>query len=104
MNNVKLADQEGQYRSYNDHRGEKTALILYVFVREIDILQESDQRHVNKELGVISVTPGKSKVAVLNEFGFPVISKRIAGKIETLQNPTEKNKTVRHTIITGECG
>lgn len=26
------------------------------------------------------------------------------GKIELLQNPTEKNKTVRHAIITGETG
>ena len=41
---------------------------------------------------------------VLNDVGFPVISKRIAGKIALLQNPTEKNKTVRHAIITGECG
>ena len=41
---------------------------------------------------------------VIREFGFPVISKEIAGKIELLQNPTEKNKTVRHAIITGETG
>ena len=38
------------------------------------------------------------------EFGFPVISKKIAGRIDTLQNPTGRNKTVRHAIITGECG
>lgn len=48
--------------------------------------------------------PGKPKTEVLQEFGFPVLSKRIAGKIETLQHPTERNKTVRHAIITGECG
>lgn len=40
----------------------------------------------------------------MQEFGFPVLSKEIAGKIETLQHPTEKNKTVRHAIITGETG
>lgn len=40
--------------------------------------------------------PGKPKTEVLQEFGFPVLSKRIAGKIETLQHPTERNKTVRH--------
>ena len=40
----------------------------------------------------------------MNNVGFPVISKRIAGKIQLLQNPTEDNKTVRHAIITGECG
>jgi len=46
----------------------------------------------------------KTKVEVLNEVGFPVISKRMAGRIELLQNPTEKNQTVRHAIMTGECG
>lgn len=50
------------------------------------------------------LNPLKTKVEVLNEVGFPVISKRIAGKIALLQNPTENNKTVRHAIITGECG
>ena len=45
-----------------------------------------------------------TKPRVIQEFGFPVISKEIAGKIELLQNPTEKNKTVRHAIITGETG
>ena len=45
-----------------------------------------------------------TKPKVIREFGFPVISKEIAGKIELLQNPTEKNKTVRHAIITGETG
>ena len=33
-----------------------------------------------------------------------MISKKIAGRIDTLQNPTDRNKTVRHAIITGECG
>lgn len=41
---------------------------------------------------------------MLNEVGFPVISKRIAGKIDLLQHPSENNKTVRHAIMTGECG
>ena len=55
-------------------------------------------------MGVEILKPCKTKVQVLNELGFPVISKRIAGKIALLQNPSEKNKTVRHAIITGECG
>lgn len=33
-----------------------------------------------------------------------MLSKEIASKIELLQNPSEKNKTVRHAIITGETG
>lgn len=45
-----------------------------------------------------------TKPQVIQEFGFPVLSKEIAAKIELLQNPSEKNKTVRHAIITGETG
>lgn len=45
-----------------------------------------------------------TKPQILQEFGFPVLSKEIATKIETLANPTEKNKTVRHAIVTGETG
>ena len=45
-----------------------------------------------------------NKVEVIREYGFPVLSKEIAGKIYTLQHPTEKNATVRHAIMTGETG
>lgn len=48
--------------------------------------------------------PLKSKVQVLQECGWPVLSKEIAGKIALLQNPTPENATVRHAIITGETG
>lgn len=48
--------------------------------------------------------PLKNKVQVIHEHGFPVISKEKAGKIRALQNPTEKNATVRHAIMTGETG
>lgn len=48
--------------------------------------------------------PLKSKVEVIRECGWPVLSKEIAQKIMHLQNPTEGNRTVRHAIITGETG
>lgn len=48
--------------------------------------------------------PMKPKAEVIQELGFPVLSKEIAGKISLLQNPTPKNATVRHAIITGETG
>lgn len=48
--------------------------------------------------------PEKSKVEVIREFGYPIISKDKASKIKLIQNPTEKNTTVRHAIITGETG
>ena len=89
------------------------SITLLFFLRSIGIdvpaisvsgLEDKSIQKIHKEIGVISLSPGKSKTQILNEFGFPVISKRIAGKIETLQHPTEKNKTVRHATITGECG
>ncbi len=89
------------------------SIVLYLWLKSIGIdvsavsvssLEDRSIQRVHKALGIISIAPGKSKVAVLNEVGFPVISKKIAGRIDTLQHPTEKNKTVRHAIITGECG
>ena len=59
---------------------------------------------MHDQLGVKPLKPYKSKVEVINEFGFPVISKEVASKIELLQNPSPNNATVRHAIITGETG
>lgn len=53
---------------------------------------------------LIVLKPLKTKVAVIRECGFPVISKDKASKIQLLQNPSEKNATVRHAIMTGETG
>lgn len=89
------------------------SIVLLLFLRRIGIdvpaisvssLEDKSIQRVHKALGVTLVSPGKSKVEILNEVGFPVISKKIAGRIDTLQHPTEKNKTVRHAIVTGECG
>ena len=63
-------------------------------------LEDISIQRVHKEMGCIVVKPLKSKVKVLQDEGFPVLSKRIANKIDTIANPTEKNKTVRHAIIT----
>lgn len=89
------------------------SITLLIFLRKIGIdvpaisvtsLEDKSIQKVHKELGIIPIKPMKSKTEIINQFGFPVISKRIAGKIDMLQNPSEKNKTVRHAIITGECG
>lgn len=89
------------------------SITLFVWLKSIGInvpaitvsgIEDKGNQKVHKGLGLTMVHSYKSKVKVLNECGFPVISKRIAGKINLLQNPTENNKTVRHAIITGECG
>lgn len=89
------------------------SIVLYIWLISLGIkapgitvsnLEDKGNQRVHKALGLEMVKSYKSKIQVLQECGFPVISKRIAGKINLLQNPTENNKTVRHAIITGECG
>jgi len=107
--------EELDQRGLNCHVsvGGLDSIVLCLFLRKIGIdipaisvsvLEDQSIRRVHQELGIITVTPGKSKVKVLNEDGFPVLSKKIAGRIDTLQHPTERNKTVRNAIMTGECG
>lgn len=97
------------------------SIILYIFLKKIcnidvpgvsaSYLEDKSIQRVHRAIGIINVPPLKredgtywSKPKVIQEFGFPVISKEVAAKIELLQNPSEKNKTVRHAIITGETG
>ena len=96
------------------------SITLFLFLRSIGIyvpgisvshLEDRSIQEVHKQLGIERVQPLKradgavwNKAKIIQEFGFPVLSKEIASKIELLQNPSEKNKTVRHAIITGETG
>lgn len=107
--------EELDRRGLNAHVsvGGLDSIVLLMFLRKIGIdvpavsvssLEDLSIQKVHRALNIEIVKPGKSKVAIINEYGFPVISKKIAGRIDTLQNPTPKNTTVRHAIITGECG
>lgn len=110
--------EEAQRRGLNCHVsvGGLDSITLACLIREMGYtaeqipfvsassLEDISIQKVHKELGCINVKPLKSKVKILQEEGFPVLSKRIANKINTIANPTERNKTVRHAIITGECG
>lgn len=70
----------------------------------VSVLEDKSIIRVHKQLGVIMLKPLKAKHEILQDEGFPVISKKIATKIMALQEPTENNATIRHAIITGECG
>lgn len=102
-------------RGLNTHAsvGGLDSITMLCFLRKIGIdvpaiscsqLEDKSIQKVHKALGVENVKPLRRKDKVIMEFGFPVISKETAGKIELLQNPSEKNATVRHAIITGETG
>ena len=97
------------------------SITLYLFLKSIGIdvpavsvsgLEDKSIRRVHEQLGVIPLKSALkedgrkrwTKREVLQTFGFPVLSKETASKIELLQNPTPDNATVRHAIITGETG
>ena len=121
-NRAKAFVAECKKRKLNYHVsvGGLDSVTLLLFLRSIGIdcpaisashLEDSSIQKIHRQLGIEPVKPIKradgsywTKSKVLQEFGFPVLSKEIAAKIETLANPTEKNKTVRHAIVTGETG
>ena len=106
-------EMESQDKCCHVSVGGLDSITLYLWLHSIGIhvpgitvsgIEDRSIQRVHKALGLETVKSYKSKVTILNDIGFPVISKKIAGRINTLQNPTENNKTVRHAIITGECG
>lgn len=100
---------------YNTHVsvGGLDSITLLCLIRSMNIdipaisvstLEDKSIIKVHRELGIIMLKPLKNKTQILQEEGFPVISKKIATKIMALQDPTDANATIRHAIITGECG
>lgn len=111
---------EARGLNYHVSVGGLDSITLFLFLQSIGIyapgisvsyLEDASIQRVHRALGLERLKSAKredgtpwTKAQILQEFGFPVLSKEIAGKIETLANPTEKNKTVRHAIVTGETG
>ena len=108
-----MEQMEGRGCNAHVSVGGLDSITLLMFLRHIGIdipaisvsgVEDKSIQRVHKDLGIESVKSYKSKVEVLNEVGFPVISKKIAGRIDLLQHPSPDNETVRHAIMTGECG
>ncbi len=106
---------EMERRGCNAHVsvGGLDSITLLMFLRHIGIdvpaisvsgVEDKSIQRIHEALGVETIKSYKSKVEILNEVGFPVISKKIAGRIDLLQHPSRDNQTVRHAIMTGECG
>lgn len=105
-----------RYEAYNVHIsvGGLDSITLLLFLRkhfpDVHIpaisrsaLEDKSIQRIHKQLGVLSIPGEMTKVGVLREFGFPVISKAKANKIEKLQSPNEKTTFV-HAIMTGDMG
>lgn len=115
---VKECDMRGL--NYHVSVGGLDSITLLMFLRSIHIdvpaisvsyLEDRSIQRVHHQLGVECLKSALkpdgthwSKPEIIQTFGFPVLSKEIAAKIELLANPSEKNKTVRHAIVTGETG
>lgn len=89
------------------------SITLFLFLRHIglsvpgisvSILEDKSIQEVHRTLGIEAIAPYKSKAAVIQEFGFPVISKAKASKIELLQTPNNPKQTFIHAIMTGDMG
>ena len=89
------------------------SITLLVFLRSIginapaisvSILEDKGNQEIHKQLGVMPIKPYKSKTQVLNELGFPVISKAKANKINYLLTPDAEKQTFIHAIMTGDMG
>lgn len=99
---------EATSRGYNVHVsvGGLDSITLFMFLRSIGIdavgisvsnLEDVTIQRVHKQLGITRIPPLKdkngkpyNKTRIIQEFGFPVLSKEIASKIELLQNQLEK--------------
>lgn len=111
---------ENRELNYHVSVGGLDSITLYLFLKHIGIdahgisvsyLEDTSIQKIHKQLGIESLLSATradgthwNKGQIIQEFGFPVISKETASKIETLANPTEKNITVRNAIVTGETG
>lgn len=69
----------------------------------VSVLEDKSIQRVHDELGVTKIKPLKSKVQILQEYGFPVVSKLAAAKIERLQTPGDTSPIVR-AYMTGDMG
>lgn len=90
------------------------SLTLYYYLKALGIdvvpvsvssLEDKSIQKIHKQIpGIEILRPYKSKVEVIEEFGFPVISKAKARKIELLQMPDCPKQTFIHAIMTGDMG
>lgn len=90
------------------------SMTLYYFLKQIGVqaipasvssLEDTSIQKIHNQIpGLEKIRPYKTKVQVLNELGFPVISKAKANKIANLQVPNNPKQTFIHAIMTGDMG
>lgn len=103
----------GEGRECHVSVGGLDSITLLVFLRSIGIdvpaisvsvLEDKGNQQIHKQLGVISIKPYMGKAQVLQQLGFPVVSKAKANKISYLLQPDAEKQTFIHAIMTGDMG
>lgn len=71
----------------------------------VSVLEDQSIQEAHKSFdNFVFLQPLRSKVQVLREFGFPVVSKEKARKIEMLQTANNPKQTYIHALMTGQMG
>jgi 3'-phosphoadenosine 5'-phosphosulfate sulfotransferase (PAPS reductase)/FAD synthetase len=95
------------------YSGGKDSTVLLKLVREVEAdvpavfvdtgLEFPEiKSFVNATPNAITIRPRKTFREVIEQHGYPVISKDIAKKLKHLQNPTDRNLKIRTVILTGK--
>lgn len=96
------------------------SITLFLFLKSIGIhvpaisvsgLEDTSIQRIHRELGIEKILSAKkpdgthwNKASIIQEFGFPVISKAKASKIANLQKPNNPKQTFIHALMTGDMG
>lgn len=100
-------------KNYAVSVGGLDSITLLAFVREVlgedvpgisvSVLEDKSIQHVHDEMHVTKIAPLKSKVQILQEYGFPVVSKLASAKISRLQTPGDTSPIIK-AYMTGDMG
>ena len=100
-------------KNYAVSVGGLDSITLLAFVREVlgedvpgisvSVLEDKSIQRVHDEMHVTKITPLKSKVQILKEYGFPVVSKLASAKISRLQTPGDTSPIIK-AYMTGDMG
>lgn len=104
---------EAYGKNYAVSVGGLDSITLLAFVRKtlnedvdgisVSSLEDKSIQAVHKEMGVIPIKPLKTKVQVIKEYGYPIISKQISAKISRLQTPGDDSPIIK-AYMTGDEG